>query len=982
MNRILFVIALFVPSLNAATDEKATLHGTITDPSGANVPNALIQLRGQGTEQRARSNETGQYSFAAVPPGKYLVRVIAKGFSVAQRPDFEIAGAALLDIQLTIEMQAQVMNVEDEANRLTADPETSVGTIVMQEKQLATLSDDPDELEQQLQALAGPGAGPNGGQIYIDGFTGGNMPPKSSIREVRINSNPYSPEYDRPGFGRIEILTKPGSDTLRGQAFFQFNNEALNSRSPLLTQSNTPPYQQRFFGFSLSGPVKKQKASFGFDFERRNIDENAFVLATTLDSNLNPVEVNRAVVTPQVRTNLSPRLDLTLNAKNTLVVRYQNVRSELDREGIGNYSLPSRAYDQASTENGVQLTETAVLSPKAINEARFQFMRTNLSHSSASSDPALSVVGAFENGGAQIGNSGTMSNRWELSNITTLTQGTHIWKWGARLRQSFIDDTSVNNFIGTYSFFGGTGPELDANSQAIAGTSIQLSALEVYRRTLLFQGLGYSADLIRILGGGASQFSLGAGEPTTSISQVDAGLFVNDDWKLRPSFTLSYGLRYETQNNIHDWSNFAPRVGIAWGIGRGPTKTVLRAGYGIFFDRVSESTTLQSLRYNGTTQQSYLVLNPDFFPLIPTAETLAAYRQPQQLQIVDSSIKAPRTYQASVSVDRQINSYVRFSAQYLNIRGQHLLRTRNINAPIDGVYPFGDSQFRLLTESTGRSQSNMFILSPNVNYKKITLFGFYAFSHGKTDAEGTAADPYNLRAEWGPSSFADVRHRVVIGTNLPMPWKISISPFLMASSGVPYNVVTGLDINGDGFTSERPELLTSVAAAACTGGTLVYEPGYGCFDLNPAAGTAIGRNAYRGPANVNLNLRMARTWSFGTRGESGTTDSGGPPPGGGGMRGGPGGGGPPPGGGGPPPGGGPGGPGGPGGMFSSASGRKYNLTLSVSARNIINHANYSSPSGDLSSSYFGEYRSLAGFGPFGASTTYNRKIDLQLRFTF
>ncbi|MCW5981368.1 MAG: hypothetical protein KIT09_25005 [Bryobacteraceae bacterium] len=340
-----------------------------------------------------------------------------------------------------------------------------------------------------------------------------------------------------------------------------------------------------------------------------------------------------------------------------------------------------------------------------------------------------------------------------------------------------------------------------------------------------------------------------------------------------------------------------------------------------------------------------------------------------------SGIQAPRTYQATLGLDRQGNSHFRISAQYVNSRGVHLLQSRNINTPIDGAYPCGDRLLRILTESSGFSRANQFIVSPHLNYRRVFLFGFYSLSYGKTASDGQPADPYNLRAEWGPSSFADVRHRAVIGTRLPLLWGFTVSPFLMASGGMPYNITTGIDSNGDGFASERPALLAGLSGAACSGGSLVYAAGFGCFDLNPPAGVAtIGRNSARGPASVNLNLRLARAWSFGGQGESGTAESS-PPPGMGGIRGGgPPGGGPPPGGGGP--GGGP-----PPGLFGG-SGRKYNLTLSVSARNILNHANYAAPSGDLSSPFFGEYRSLAAFGPFGAASAYNRKIDLQLRFTF
>jgi hypothetical protein len=977
------LIFLFVLALLAGAQTTPNLHGTVTDPSGASVPGTLVQLRGPGGEQRARTDTAGQYAFPSLRPGKYFVRFIAKGFSVTQRQDLEINGPATLDVQLTIQAETQVVNVEDEAAKVSADPESNGTAIVLHQKELETLSDDPDELQQQLQAMAGPGSGPNGGQIYIDGFTGGNLPAKSSIREVRINTNPFSPEFERPGFGRIEIFTRPGTDKIRGQAFVQYNKEALNTRSPLLTQSQRPPYKADFFGINLTGPLKKQKASFGFDAERRSITENSFVLATALDSALNPLTINQAILTPQTRTTLAPRLDYAINANNNLTVRYQNTRAELDKEGTGGFNLASKAFNQAESENTVQATETRLLGARGVNETRFQYMRNNVGMTGDNSIAAINVPGAFSGGGPQVGNSGSVTNHWELSNITTFTYKTHTLKWGGRLRQSFLDSTSVNNFGGTFSFFGGVGPQLDANSQPIAGAGIQLTALERYRRTLLFQQAGLPAALIRQYGGGASQFSLSAGTPATSVNQFDAGLFANDDWRLRPNLTLSYGVRYEAQTNLGDLADIAPRIGLAWGIGGGAgktTKTVLRAGFGIFFDRLSENVTLNTLRYNGVTQQSYLILNPEFFPTIPALSSLAAGRQPQQLQLLANNFIAPRTYQASIGIDRQINQYARISAQYMANRGVHLLRSRNINAPTDGVYPYGDQAIRLLTEDDGFSRSNMVLVSPNVNYKKIFLFGFYALSYGKDDNEGQPANPNNLRAEWGPSSFADVRHRFVTGTSLPLPLGISVSPFIMASSGSPYNITTGIDSNGDGFTSDRPALIAGAGAASCHGTGLVYASSFWCFNLNPAAGTpAISRNYGRGPAQFNLGLRLARTWAFGTKGESGI-QGGGMPPGMGGVRGGPGGGGPPPGGGRM---GGPGGgPGGPGGMFGATSGKKYNLMLSVSARNALNHPNYAAPSGDLSSPYFGHYLSLAGFGPFGSPTTYNRKIDVQLRFMF
>ena len=374
---------------------------------------------------------------------------------------------------------------------------------------------------------------------------------------------------------------------------------------------------------------------------------------------------------------------------------------------------------------------------------------------------------------------------------------------------------------------------------------------------------------------------------------------------------------------------------------------------------MSDALQLNAIRYNGLTQQSYEIFSPSFFPSVPSPSSLATGLQPQQLQYVSNGIVAPRLYQASVGIDRQVNQFVKLSFNYIAGRGDHLQLSRDINAPIDGAYPYGAPGVRMLTEDTGVSRTNQITLVPNINYKGMVLFGFYALSFGKSDAEGQPANPYNVRAEYGPSAFSDVRQRFVLGTSLPLPFKFLISPFFLASSGTPYDITTGRDTIGDGILTQRPALM-NLAASACTGSNLVYEAAFGCFNLAPVPGTpTIGYNYGRGPATATLMLRLARSWAFGGKTESSGMQQGmgpgggGPPPGGGGGGRGPGGG--MMGGGGPPP-----------GMFGAASGRRYTLTLSINALNALNRANYAPPNGDLSSPYFGQYTSLGGgFCPDG-----------------
>jgi hypothetical protein len=737
----------------------------------------------------------------------------------------------------------------------------------------------------------------------------------------------------------------------------------------LLASSQRPPYKLYFTAGSISGPVWKKKASIGFDFHERKTAENAFVLATGLDANLNPTTINQTLMTPQHNTTLTPRLDLALSSGHSLAIRNQYTRIRNSNQGAGGFNLVSKAYDASAEENALQVTETAVISPRILNETRVQFLRSESRLHDSDSTPAITVQGAFSAGGAQVGNSGTLANRWEAGNTSSWTRGVHTFKWGGRVRRISFESTSAANFGGSFLFMGGDG----------------ITALERYRRTLLYQGAGLSDAEVRARGGGASQFTLSAGTPHTEVSQVDAGVFLNDDLRARPNLTLSYGLRYEAQTNLGDGTAFAPRIGVAWGMdarGGRPAKTILRAGVGLFFDRIPEAVTLNALRFNGVTQQSYFVGDPAFFPIVPPAAVLAASRLPQTLQIVDSGLRSPRTWQASAGVDRQFSRTFRLSANYLETRGTALQRSRNINAPIGGVNPYGDGALRFLTETTGFSRGHMLQLTPSLNYRKLMVFGFYALSYGTTDAEGQPANPYSLRAEWGPSTFADVRHRAVIGGNIPLPWRFSASPFVIASSGTPYNITTGRDTNGDSLATERPALLSGMSSVSCSGGALKYAPGFGCFDLAPAAGASvIGRNLGRGPGSINVSLRVARTWALWGSDEGTAANAA--------LQGaaaalhGPGSNGPPPGAVmAPPPammmGGGHGGGGGGSGP------RKYNLTLTVSASNLLNHANYAPPAGDLSSPYFGQYRSLAGMftAMSGTSPAFNRKVDAQLRLTF
>lgn len=984
MKYTLLALALF---LQIAAAQTAGIRGQVTDPSGAFIPKADVRLRdANGREQRTSTNEGGTYEFRVAQPGNYTLVVQSTGFTPYVIEAIEIRSMLSFDVQMAIATQAEKVDVQDAAQGVTTDPLDNAGAITLKEEDLKSFSDDPDTLADELNALAGPGAGPNGGQIYIDGFTGGKMPPKSSIREIRINRNPYSAEFDRIGFGRIEILTKPGTDKFRGDLFFNFSDESLNSRNPFAT--NKPPYQTRMYGGRISGPLNK-KSSFGLDIEGRNVDENAVINATILNTELIPTPFQQAVVTPQTRYSISPRLDYALSDRHTMVLRYAYSPMSSDNRGVGDFALPSRAYDTRDRDHSIQFTETAVLSARSINEFRFMFNRSTLVQDGDNTLAAINVLDAFNGGGAQTGLADQRTTGYEFNNSTSYILGRHSFKFGGRVRGGSINDLSPNNFGGTYSFAGSLAPALDANNAAIAGGEMaQITSLERYRRTLYFQSLGYTPAQIRLLGGGASQLTINGGNPAANVSQWDAGLFGTWDWRASARLTMSGGLRWEDQTNISNHNNFAPRLGLAYALdGRNgkATKTVLRIGSGIFYDRVDQSLTLNSLRFNGVNQVNYIVPNPDFFPNTPTLTDLAPYANVVTIRQLASDIKAGYLIQTSAGIERQLPKNTTMAVNYIFSRGVNLLRSRNINTPLaDGTRPYGNVGNIFLNESTGFSRQHQIMTNFNTRFSRyVSLFGFYLLNYARSDTDGSGgspADPYNMHSEWGPSRM-DTRHRMVVGGSLNAKWGISLNPFLMASTGSPFNIVTGRDTNGDSQFLDRPAFATDLTAPG------VIQTIYGNFLTTPgAADVIIPRNYARGPGQFTLNLRVGKSWSFG--GENASAGSGGsgdmpmgPPPGG--MRGGPGGG--PRGGGGGGMRGGPGGPGGgPMGMFGGGNSRKkYNLTLSLQARNLLNNVNLATPTGNLSSPLFGvSTQTAGGFGPGGGGAGPNRRIEVSLRFSF
>ena len=426
LRELLVAAFLLLFASSPALSQTASLRGQVFDQSGAVVPKATVTLTGPSEfVQTAESSVNGFYSFMDLPPGHYSVQAAAP--SLEQQP-VEITlkpGSQTLRLELKVAVNQQQTTVQGESARsVSTESANNASSLVLRGKDLQALADDPEDLATDLQALAGPSAGPSGGEIYIDGFSGGQLPSKDAIREIRINQNPFSPEYDKLGYGRVEILTKPGADKFHGTGYYNFGDSIWNSRNPYATEK--APFQLKEYGGSLQGPLSKL-ASFFFTVDRAAIDNGAIINGTILDpatlSIINPY--SQVFRIPQRRVRISSRVDYQITPTDTLSARYAFSRADIQHSGVGGFNLVPTGIHNHGNDQTAQIANTKVLSASAINETRFQFYRANISSISEDSSPQLDVLNAFVGGGAQVGNSFNTLDTYEFQNYTTISHNSH-----------------------------------------------------------------------------------------------------------------------------------------------------------------------------------------------------------------------------------------------------------------------------------------------------------------------------------------------------------------------------------------------------------------------------------------------------------------------------------------------------------------------------------------------------------------------------
>lgn len=938
----------------------ASVKGSVLDPDGAAIPGATVTLTPpKGSAIVTKSGVDGSFGLESVPAGNYTVTATMPGFGSFVRQNVRVGGEPVtINVKLSIEEQATTITVTTNENQVSVDPDANGSSVVLKGSDLESLSDDPDELSNELSALAGPAAGPNGGQIYVDGFTGGQLPPKSAIREVRINQNPFSAQYDRAGFGRIEILTKPGTDKLHGNISVQGMDKSFNTVTPFLQGGTQPDYHQIFFLGSVSGALSK-KASFNVAGSHRTIQNNSIFAgtiastgadsgtlcapgSTTAACTANKLPPNlRATFTPQTRYDVAPRLDFALSEKNTLTARYQLEHNDVTNAGVGGLVLPTAGNNQNQRENTIQLSDTQIFSARVINETRFEFERSQYKQLPVSTTPTLTVVGSFTGGGSSAGVQTYTSDHIEVQNYTSVQLQKNFIRAGFRTRTDRRAQFTNSNANGTFSY----------------------------------------RSIADYLGNNPFQYAVTTyANPRVSGQTTDLGVYAEDDWKVKPNLTLTYGIRYEAQGGINSSHDLAPRLSANYGIPHkgGAPVTVLRLGYGIFYDRFAVGDIIRTIQQNGTnaTQQLFRAAGTQTLPgCSPTSTTSCGTGLTSANTIYSraGNLRSAYNSQIALGVDQQLPGRATISATYINTIGVHQFFSRSL--------PTTGTNLQYQYQSEGYLRQNQLLLNGRAPITpKFSIFGFYALNFVKSNSNG--ADVFvtslNPQVDYGRPAFGN-RSRMFVSGNWSAPFNFTISPFMIANSGTPYNITTGSDTNGDSVINDRGQFTANGNGGSCQNPNNFTSPAT-ITDNYPrvSAGYCVG------PANFTFNMRVVRAFGFGPKiggsnagGDQGQGGGRGPGGGRGGPRGG---------------GGGGGGMGGFGGG-NVRSDRKYTVSFGAQLLNLFNNVNYAPQNGNLSTvaydannvplasqPLFGHSQALAG-GPFNSGSAV-RRVFLQANFSF
>jgi hypothetical protein len=783
------------------------ISGTVLDPSGASVAGAKIILATAGGEtiSTTTSDTSGAFRFEKAGHGNYQIRVHAPGFQ-----DFKIEvsvsskAPAPVQITLTIKEQNEVVTVgtTDFSPQVTADVSENQNANMLDRSTLDRVPVfDQDYITTMSRFLDDSSTGTNGVTLIVNGIeaNGPGVTP-SAVQEVKINQNPYSARFARPGRARLEITMKGGTPSYHGSVNFMLRDSVFDAKNAFAQVK--PPEQRRYYEGSLTGPVgNSKKTTFLLSLDRDEEDQQSIIVAHGVSG-----PINENLASPTRHFFGSGRIFHDFANGDQFWIGYSYEQGSNKNVGAGGNVLPEAASNNTFLEHEINVSYRHVFSTKWVNQLRFLVGHFDRPVTSLNENPQIVVAGAFTGGGAQADSRRT-EYHFDGTDIVTYVSGKHEVNFGIDVPDiSRRGEDDFTNSGGTYTF----------------------------------------ASLADFAAGHPATFFEQRGQGHLVFLEKDISGFIEDTIRLKPNFSVTVGARYYWQNFFHDQTNhLAPRLGFAYAPAKN-SKTVFRGGAGLFFDRTGPRPIADLLHFNGVNLQRFIVENPSF-PVTPAA--LIAV--PTSEVVLDPRSRMPYTVQYSMGVERQVTAKSTFSATYVGSRGIDLFRSRDINAPPPPDFlarpDAALGQVRQI-ESEGYLKSNTLELTFRGRPSKY-FTGQVQYTLGKTynNTSGVTyfpANSFNPAADWARSDF-DRRHKFDLLGSTQASRFFTVGAALSLYSGRPVNVTTGGDNNHDGVLNDRP-----VGLARNT----LHGPGTIELDLNLERDFLLSKAKKEGPrVTVALN---------------------------------------------------------------------------------------------------------------------------------
>jgi hypothetical protein len=759
-----FVLALM---LAQAAPRGVPVAGVVKDQTGAVLPGAKVAIVAAGSTaspQTAPTDQAGVFRFERVAPGDYEIRTEFPGFATnTTRVRVGSRAPSALTIVMAIEGLTQEVSVAGGGAETSTAAGSNLNAISVSGDQLDDLPVlDQDVVAAMSRFLDSSAIGTNGATVLVNGIEVNVLAlSASAIQQIKINQDPYSAEFMRPGRGRIEIITKPGGQEYSGTLNVRFRDSDFAAKNAFATVK--PPEQRRIVEGTLGGPIRDGKTtSFLLSGMYDAQDNQSIVYAETPAGT-----VNTNVPTPFRNMLAAVSVTHQFGERNTGNFRFSHLYQKNTNQGVGGTTLPEAGFNHTDREDEATYTHQTIISDKLFHEVRFLYGDEYEPRTSINPQPRIVVQDSFTGGGAQNDQVRT-EHHFTLVDAFTWQAGRQTLKFGINIPDwSWRGNVDATNVGGTFYF----------------------SSLATYQ---LQRPYSYIAQ---------------RGDGRTDFLEKVVGLFVRDEVRVSGNLTLDFGLRYDWQNYFYDNNNFAPRASFAYSPDESH-KTVLRGGVGVFYDRTGPGPIQDLLRYDGSHLNKYVITDPGFPNPVPPGETLGA--QPASLVRLAPDVTIPFWLMYGVGIERQLWPKTTLAVNLNGFPGYDQFRSRDVNAPLPPEYaarPDPNVAVIRQIESAGKSRS--ISLDFTLRGQMSRFFNGtaqYSVGRNMNDTQGINWMPpnmYDLSQEYGPNDFERRQVIELFGTLTAGPW-MNFGVSYEAYSGRPYSLITGLDLYNTGTANARP----------------------------------------------------------------------------------------------------------------------------------------------------------------------------------